>query len=842
MAYPQRLLETFVLNHTHELGQIITKNRALKVKILVAAINQCLNKTANELYGFRGLVCGFRDLIRSNLVRFALKLTVYRLQFWMVVVLKNKIMEQAFIVVIYLISLTNMFSQKTKAYPYQDRKLPIEKRVNDLLGRMSLHEKIVQMQHIQDAKGIEDFKGESYGCVMNTASTAVDLAKLNIQIQNYLKQETPWGIPILNVTEALHGVYQGGCTIYPQAIAQGSTFNPDLVVRMVELIAKDLKAMNINQVLAPDLDTARELRWGRVEETYGEDPFLIATMGIAYVKTGQKNDIICTPKHFVAHGTPSGGLNLASVSGGERALRSIYMYPFEKVIQEANPISIMNAYSSYDGVPMASSHYFLTDLLRKELDFSGYVISDWDAVIQLKDFHHTASTSGEAAKQAVEAGIDLEASSHCYLDLEKMVQEKHVDIKDINQAVGRILKAKFEIGLFDNPINEEVDVKSIIHSKESIALAKEIADESIVLLKNKNSILPLSAGKYKSIALIGPNAGQFQPGDYSWSRKTEQGISALQGFKNLVGNKIKINYAKGCEVWSQSKAGFQEAVDAANKSDVAIIVVGTESGTFSDNDNATCGEGYDLYDIKLPGMQEELIKEIKATGKPIIVVLISGKPLAIPWVKENADAILVQWYGGEQQGNALADVVFGKGNPSGRLNVSFPQSVGQLPCFYNYLPTDKGYYKAPGTMEKPGRDYVFGNSDALWSFGYGLSYTQFNYLDAVISKDKVNAEDIITIDVKIQNSGATDGKEVVQLYVRDLVSSVVTPIKQLKAFDKVFVKAGEIKTVRLTLPIKELYLYNQNMKKVVEPGEFELQIGAASDDIKITKMISVVNK
>jgi beta-glucosidase len=421
-----------------------------------------------------------------------------------------------------------------------------------------------------------------------------------------------------------------------------------------------------------------------------------------------------------------------------------------------------------------------------------------------------------------------------------MVQEKLIDIKYIDQAVSRILYVKFASGLFDKPLNEGIDLNTVIHSSESIALAKEIADESIVLLKNDNFILPLSAEKYKSIAVIGPNSDQFQPGDYTWSRKTENGISLLQGLKNVVGNYTSLNYAKGCDAWSQNKDGFQEAINAAQKSELAILVVGTESGTFTDNKNVSCGEGFDLSDIKLPGVQEDLIKAIKATGKPIIVVLVSGKPLAIPWVKENADAILVQFYGGEQQGNALADALFGKVNPSGRLNVSFPQSVGHLPCFYNYYPTDKGYYQQPGSIDKPGRDYVFSNPGALWSFGYGLSYTTFNYLDATISKDKVKANDTITIDVKIQNTGHEDGKEVIQLYVKDVVSSVVTPNKQLKAFSKVFLKAGETKSVRLTLPINELALFNQNMKRVVESGEFELQLGAASNDIKITRMINVI--
>jgi beta-glucosidase len=578
-----------------------------------------------------------------------------------------------------------------------------------------------------------------------------------------------------------------------------------------------------------------------VEETFGEDPYLIANMATTYVKTTQKNNIICTPKHFVAHGTPTAGLNLASVNGGERDLRSLYLYPFEKLIKDANPISLMNAYSSYDGIPMAGSHYYLTELLRNELGFTGYVISDWDAVKQLYDFHFTASDRADAAQQAIQAGIDLEASSTCFLYLEKSVLDNKIDIKYIDLAVSRVLKAKFECGLFDQSINEKVDLKSVIHSAKSIALAREIADESIVLLKNEKSILPLSTDKYKSIALIGPNADQFQPGDYSWGRKKENGISLLKGLQDQIGGKVNINYAQGCDGWSQNKTGFAEAMAAAQKSDIVILVVGTSSGTFTDNKNATCGEGFDLTDLKLPGVQEDLLKEMKSSGKPVVVVLVSGKPLAIPWVKENADAALLQFYGGEEQGNALVDVLFGKVNPSGRLNVSFPQSVGHLPCFYNYKPSDKGLYKQPGSYEKTGRDYVFSNSDALWSFGYGLSYTTFNYEDAMLSKEIVRSNDTIYVDVKVKNTGDIEGKEVVQLYVHDIVSSVVVPVKQLKGFDKVLLKAGETKTVRFTLPISELSLINQNMKKVVEPGDFELQIGAASNDIKITKKITVVN-
>jgi beta-glucosidase len=744
-----------------------------------------------------------------------------------------------YFLILILVIIQPVKAQNKKLLLYKNPSAPVEKRVADLLARMSLHDKIMQLRMLHDAVGVSDMKGKSFGGTMNAELDASTASRVFASMQRYLIDSTKLGIPMLTCTEALHGVYQTGCTVYPQALALGCTFNPMLVEKMAYQMSLELRAMNIKQVLSPDLDLARELRWGRVEETYGEDPFLNAIMGMSYVKVMQQNQIVCTPKHFVAHGTPTGGLNLASVSGGERELRSLYLYPFERVIKEAKPWSIMNAYSSYDGIPAASSHYLLTDILRKELGFKGYLISDWSSVDMLKSFHKTAANNAEAAMQAIKAGVDLEAASNCFPELENLVNQKKIDIKVIDQAVSRILYVKFVSGLFDKPVHDVADMSQVIHTAESVRLAKELADESVILLKNKNNILPFSLKKLSSIAVIGPNADKFQGGDYTWSRNNPNAVTPLQGIKAIVDGKIKIHYARGCDTWSDHKEGFAEAITAVKNSDVAVIFVGTESGTFTDQKNVTSGEGYDLSDLKLPGVQEELLKEIKLLGKPMVVVLVSGKPLAIPWVKENADAVLVQWYGGEQQGNAIADVLFGMVNPSGKLNVSFPKSVGHLPCYYNYLPTDKGFYKNPGSSAQPGRDYVFSNPDALWTFGEGLSYTKYDYLDASISSKKVKANDIVTITITVKNSGIMDGKEVVQIYVRDMVSSVVTPVQQLKAFKKQLIRSGESSVFELQIPVSDLYLYNDQMKRVVESGEFELQIGPASNDIKFRKMITV---
>lgn len=747
---------------------------------------------------------------------------------------------------------------KTRKGPlYKDPLQSVEVRVKDLLSRMTLQEKLAQMQDlsaseimvsdaIDPVKMDQKLKGKSFGVFEGMGLTVAQYAKVINTLQEYMVKKTRLGIPVLTSSEALHGCVHGGATVYPQAIALGSTFNPALVNQMTQTITKELKAQGITQVLSPDLDLARELRWGRVEETYGEDPYLTSRMGVAFTKGFTENNIICTPKHFAAHGTPRGGLNLASVAGGERELRSIYLKPFEAVIKEAQPLSIMNAYSSYDGVPMAASHQVLTDILRKELGFRGYVYSDWGAVEMLYSFQRTAKGPAEAALQAVKAGLDLEVWSDCFEKLDSLVKAGTLPVRYIDTAVSRILSAKFAIGLFEHPYPNLKGLTSDIHTPQSVQLALDIARESIVLLKNEDHLLPLK-GSIRSIAVIGPNADHVQFGDYSWTNDNRHGITPLQGIQALAGNKIQINHAKGCDTWSQNREGFSAAVAAASKSDVAVVFVGSSSASPGyPHPDATSGEGYDLSDLKLPGVQEDLVKAIKQTGKPVVVVLVSGKPFAIPWIKENIPAIVGQWYPGEQGGTAIAEVLFGPANgginPSGKLNVSFPQSVGHLPVFYNYYPSDNGYYNKRGSLNSPGKDYVFSSPDPLWAFGTGLSYTSFEYQEMELSKTSFSAGETCHIKLRVKNTGAMDGKEVVQLYVRDKVSSVATPVKELKRFEKVFIKKGATATVQFDLPMKELALYNADMKRVVEAGEFELQAGTASDQIKLVKTIEVKDK
>ncbi|HVW61491.1 MAG TPA: glycoside hydrolase family 3 N-terminal domain-containing protein [Puia sp.] len=744
-----------------------------------------------------------------------------------------------------------VIAQTQRQPAYKDPSQPVESRVRDLLKRMTLQEKIAQMQDLSfseiyaadtlDPVRMEKYlHGVSLGCMEGMGLSAEQYARDVYRVQRYITEKSRLGIPMIATSEALHGCVHKGATIYPQAIALGSTFNPALINKMTNAIAKELKVQGISQVLSPDLDLARELRWGRVEETYGEDPYLTGRMGVAYVKGFNENNIICTPKHFVAHGSPRGGLNLSSVAGGERELRSIYLKPFEAVIREAHPLSIMNAYSSYDGIPMAASHHALTDILRKELGFKGYVYSDWGAVEMLYSFQRTARDTADAALQAVKAGLDMEIWSDCFAKLDSLVTSGALPVRYIDSAVARILRAKFTIGLFDHPFPDMGHLKAAMHSPESVELTRDIARESIVLLKNEGGILPFK-GNIKSLAVVGPNADKVQFGDYTWTNDNKYGVTPLQGMQSLAGDRVKLNYVMGCDTYSQNRDGFAAAVEAVSKSDAAVVFVGSASASPGyPHPNATSGEGYDLSDLALPGVQEDLIKALKKTGKPIIVVLVSGKPFAIPWIKENVPAILTQWYPGEQGGNAIAEVLFGKVNPSGKLNVSFPQSVGHLPVFYNHYPSDKGYYHKRGTPENPGKDYVFSSPDPLWAFGTGLSYTSFEYKAMSVSKTSFSAGESCTIEVTVRNSGPVDGKEVVQLYVRDNVSSVATPVRELKRFEKVFIRAGETVKVRFDLPMSELALYNADMKRVVEPGEFELQAGAASDQISLTKTIQVL--
>jgi beta-glucosidase len=728
---------------------------------------------------------------------------------------------------------------------YKNKKAPVPARVEDLLKRMTLREKVLQLQNRGAGKTDEIaniFKGESFGCTHEMSMNAQDCANMYQELQTYMLKKTRLGIPVLTAVEGIEGILQNNCTVFPHELAQGSTFNPALIRKMTTAAGEEAQVIGIHQILSPVLDIARELRWGRVEETFGEDPFLIAEMGTAFIKGYQSFNITCTPKHFVAHGSPSGGLNCANVSGGERDMRSLYLYPFAKVIANTNPLSVMSCYSAYDGVAVSGSRYYMTDILRGELGFKGYVYSDWGSVERLQSFHHAVDSREQAAIQSLIAGIDLDVDGAYEGTLEKSVESGLVDMKYLDEAVRHVLTVKFELGLFDNPYGDPSRVGKVVRSAAHVELAKMVADESAVLLKNDNNILPLDLSKYKSIAVVGPNADQTVFGDYSWtSRDTKEGTTLLEGLQEAIGTKVKLQYTQGCDWWSRDTSGIAAAVKNVVASDLAIVAIGTRSTFLGRSPQySTAGEGFDLSSLELPGVQQELLTAIKATGKPFIVVFIAGKPLAMPWVKENANAVLVQWYGGEKQGNTLADILTGVVNPSGRLNVSFPRSTGNTPIYYNHFVTDRNEpFDRPGSPQDPKGHYIFDRPDPLWAFGTGMSFTTFQYLNCRIADSVLTAKDVIKIAVDVKNTGNRDGKEVIQVYVRDKVSSVATPIQQLKAFSKQLIPKGQTRTVQLEIPVSELGLYNERMKYVVEPGAFELQIGAAADNIHFTKVIQV---
>ncbi len=766
-------------------------------------------------------------------------------------------------------------------YPYKNPKLPTEERLQDLLSRMSIEEKVAQMikvslQHLShDAKGKitqesmqKLFKAEGIGCIDPPVTDGrtgkpIDvkgLSEYSEAADQYLRKHTRWGIPAIQVDlGGIHGQLAYDATIFPQSIGQGSTWNRSLIYRMAELMAKEAVLTGCDQFFAPLFDIVRDPRYGRVEEAFGEDPYLVAEIGKAFVHGLQgdpkltkdalpKDKLIGTAKHFVAYSVPTAGINIAPVEIGPRDFRSIHLYPFEKAVRESNVYSIMPAYNEVNGIPVHGNKELLRDILRDEYGFTGYVFADYGGVYMLETKHHVTANKAETALLALQSGVDQEGHDYSYSQLIAIAKKDQEVERLVNEAAGNILRVKFKAGMFDNPYKAPKNIASMVNTAISKQLSQEVAEESIILLKNQNKLLPLNRKTLKSIAVIGPNADQVQYGDYSITKDNATGVTILQGIKNLVGNSVKVNYAKGCGITSLDKSGFEDAIAAANQSEVVVLVIGGSSMSLAgtgwgeatkDVDEPTAGEGFDRSELGPPGVQAELIQALYKTGKPIVLVTVHGRPYSIPWEKENLPAILEAWYPGSQGGHALARILFGDVNPSGKLTMTVPQSVGHIPVFYNHKPSAKGHYKKRGTPEKPGRDYVFSSPDPLFPFGFGLSYTQFEYSDLKIEQNNLNANDSIRLSLKVKNVGQVAGKEVVQVYVNDKVSSVTTPIMELKSFDKVFIQPGETMLVNFSIPCRELGLWNRDMKYVVEPGEFDIMVGGSSDDIKLTGLINI---
>ncbi|MET1057319.1 MAG: glycoside hydrolase family 3 N-terminal domain-containing protein [Pedobacter sp.] len=750
-------------------------------------------------------------------------------------------------------------SLKGSAQLYKNSKAPVATRVKDLMARMTLEEKVGQMNMSSLKESLQSNIG--YGVLESPFITAKDIAFESAEAKKHAFEKTRLGIPPIQIGEGLHGVLAAGSTIFPQTIGQGSTWNPELIYQMGGIIAEEATTMGIDQALSPLFDLIRDPRYGRVEECFAEDPYLVSKMGYAFV-TGLQgmpsqtksaiapNKIMATAKHFAGYSYGLGGVNLAPTPIGERELRTMFLAPFEEIVRKGNIYSLMPSYNEIDGIPAHSSTFLLDQVLRREWKFSGYVISDYGALAQLYNFHQVAKGPHEAAVLGLNAGVDVEASRpDVYKDLAKMLRAGTINIKQIDAAVKRILTAKFKAGLFEKGLADSAGINNKLHTATSVALSRKIAEESIVLLKNQNNLLPLDVKKLKSIAVIGPNSDKVQYGDYSYTRDNRSGTTVLQGIRQFVGEDIKVNYAQGCELSGHDRSGIEKAVAAAQESDIAVVVLGTTSVVFQGigwngkagkdepTDPFTCGEGYDVTDIDPQGVQRELLQAIYKTGKPVILVLIQGRPWSIAWEKENIPAIIEGWYPGEKGGNAMADIIFGKVNPSGRLNMSIPQSSGHIPVFYNYVNSSKGNNREPGTPDKPGRDYVYSSTAPLFPFGYGLSYTDFIYSDLKFSAKSFGKAGQVEVSCKIKNTGSIKGKEVVQLYVGEKVNSVSTPVKSLRGFTKIELLPGEEKTVRFKIAEQDIQIWNRQMKRVTEPGTFKVMIGKASDNIILSDTI-----
>ena len=721
-------------------------------------------------------------------------------------------------------------------YPYQNPALPTDTRVADLLSRMTLEEKFCQMRLLRlpdsfaktgDMTLLEENKhrlGAVYNCVSASPATLRTL-------QDWIMQNTRLGIPAAIHGESLHGFMHTNATVFPQSVGLGATFHKELMTQVATQIGKEARAHGAHMTYAPNVDLSRDPRWGRVEENYGEDPYLTSQLGVAYVKALQAQGVSACPKHFIAHGSPESGINLATVHAGEREFRETMMVPFRKVIQDGKAMGIMPAYSEWDGEPVHASRKLLTQLLREEMGFDGQVVSDYGAIGMLHKFHRVAEDKKQAGKMALYAGVDMEAPNIFGFgpELEETVRSGEVPEAWVDLAVSRILRHKFAMGLFENPYPNEEAAKEV-HSKDAVALARQAAAESFVLLKNENDLLPLSDTIGK-IALIGPNADVAQLGGYTVQEAMSHAVTLHQALEARLG-KERVLFAQGCTIAGGTDVQQAQAIAAAESADVVVMVMGDNSNFFggigwgnaedSGKVAVTCGEGFDTHTLELPGKQQALLQAVAATGKPVILILETGRPYAICWAKEQIPAIVQAWHPGEQGGYALADLLFGDSNPSGRLPISFPRSVGHLPVFYNHKPSAKGYYHTPGTKDAPGRDYVFDSPDALFPFGHGLSYTTFAYRDLVAAQ--TGATDAL-VTVTVENTGKRAGYEVVQLYVTDRFCRITPFVCQLRGFEKIWLEPGEKKQVSFCLGFEDFSFINEKMQPEVEPGEFLIRVG-----------------
>ena len=779
--------------------------------------------------------------------------------------------KRLYILVIVQMVCTLGFTQSPPSLPaYKDPSLSIDIRLSDLLSRMTLEEKVGQLlcplgwemyeihgnEVCPSGKFKQLIKERNVGMLWATyradpwtkKTLANGLnpemaAKAGNALQKYVMENTRLGIPMFLAEEAPHGHMAIGATVFPTGIGMAATWSPELVKEVGQVIAKEIRSQGGHISYGPVLDLTRDPRWSRVEETFGEDPVLSGILGASMVdglgggNLSQKYATIATLKHFLAYAVPEGGQNGNYASVGIRDLHQNFLPPFRKAI-DAGALSVMTSYNSIDGIPCTSNHYLLTQLLRNEWKFRGFVVSDLYSIEGIHESHFVAPTKENAAIQSVMAGVDVDLGGDAYTNLCHAVQSGQMDKAVIDTAVCRVLRMKFEMGLFEHPYVDPKIAAKTVRRKEHIELARKIAQSSITLLKNENSILPLSK-MINKVAVIGPNADNRYNmlGDYTAPQEDSNVKTVLDGIITKL-SPSRVEYVRGCAIRDTTVNEIEQAIEAARRSEVVIVVVGgssardfktsyketgaavAEEGSVSDME---CGEGFDRASLSLLGRQQELLESLQKTGKPLIVVYIEGRPLEKNWASEYADALLTAYYPGQEGGNAIADVLFGDYNPSGRLPISVPRSVGQIPVYYNK--------KAPRN-----HDYVEVSSSPLYSFGYGMSYTTFEYSDLQVVQKSARC---FEVSFKVKNTGKYDGEEVSQLYMRDEYASVVQPMKQLKHFERFHLKKGEEKKVTFVLTEEDFFLVNYTLKKVVESGNFHLMIGAASNDIRLQNVILV---
>jgi beta-glucosidase len=752
---------------------------------------------------------------------------------------------------------------------YRDANAPIDARVADLLARMTLEEKVAQLQgiwnrkrEIQDAQGRFDpanapaLIGHGIGEVSRPSEIAGpttgpptrsprDQVLFANAVQKWLIEHTRLGIPAMFHEEALHGLTAVRGTHFPVPIGLASTWDPALLERIMTVAAKEARARGVTHVLSPVVDLGRDPRWGRIEETYGEDPHLVSRMGIAAVHGYQgrvlplgRDRVFATLKHFAGHGSHEGGINTAPPLISERLLRSELLVPFEAAVK-AGAFSVMPSYNEVDGVPSHASRWLLTDVLRREWGFTGVVASDYFGIEQMQTRHHVALDKADAARQSLEAGVDLELPDpYGYAELLAMVKDGRVSESLIDLSVTRVLRAKFLAGLFERPFADPDEAERVSNTAEHQALALEAARRSLVLLKNTGGLLPLDRGRVRTLAVIGPNAKGVHLGGYS--RDPGRGVDLLTGITMAAGAAIKVVYAEGVRIteheanWSadtvvlgdsiKNRERIQDAVKVARQADAIVLAIGTNESVsreaWADNHLG------DVADLSLMSHQQDLVDAMLQTGKPVVVVLVNGRPLAIPAVADRVPAILETWYSGQEGGTAIGEALFGDINPGGKLPVTFPRHTGQLPVYYNRRPTSF-------------RNHLDLTRQPLWPFGFGLSYSTFELANVRVVTPSIGPGGRTNVTVDVTNTGSRAGDEVVQLYIRDVVSSVTRPTKELRGFERVTLRPKETKTVTFTLGPDELSLIDRHMQRVVEPGRFDIMVGTSSERL-ITASLDVV--